>query len=78
MSRLERFWTFIDERGIVRRIVLGVAIWMTWAVSQWAMGYVEHSIRPGLDLAAIIAAVTGPVTAFGGFVFKAYLDSKTT
>lgn len=76
MKVLERFWTWIDERGIIRRVVLGTAIWMTWDVSQWAMHYVEQSTRPGIDLAAIIAAVTGPVTVFGGFVFKAYIESR--
>lgn len=72
----ERLWNWIDQRGIVRRVVLGVAIAMTWNVTVWAMHFVEHSNRPGLDLAAIIAAVTGPVTLFGGFVFKAYIESR--
>ncbi len=75
-NSLTRLWDFIDSRGIVRRVVLAIAIWMTWQVSQWAMGYVETSTRPGIDLAAIIGAVTGPVTIFGGYVFKAYIDSR--
>lgn len=78
LTWLTRWWDFIDQRGIVRRIVLGVAIWMTWAVTVWAMAFVEHSQRPGIDLAAIIGAVSAPVAAFAGFVFKAYLDSKST
>ena len=78
MKALERFWNFVDRRGVVRRMVLGAAIWMTWSVSTWAMAFVEASTRPGVDLAAIIAAVTGPVTLFGGYVFKAYIVSRAT
>lgn len=67
---------FIDQRSVVRRIVLGVAIWMTWGVSEWAMLFVNHSARSGVDLAAIVTAVTAPVTVFGGYVFKAYIESR--
>ena len=73
---LTRLWDWIDTRGVVRRIVLAVAIYMTWRVSVWAMAYVEGSTRPGADLALIIGAVTAPVTVFGGYVFKAYIDSR--
>ena len=66
----------MDKYGIVRRTVLVIAIWMTWNVSVWAMSYVMTSSRPGLDLAAIIAAVTAPVTMFATYVFKAYLESR--
>lgn len=75
-NQLTRFWDWIDTRGVIRRIVLAVAIYMTWRVSAWAMGYVEGSARPGADLALIIGAVTGPVTVFGGYVFKAYIESR--
>ncbi len=78
LSLIGRWWTFVDERGIVRRAVLGVAIWMTWRVSVWAMGYAETSPRPGVDIAAIIAAVTAPVTLFAGAIFKAYTESRTS
>lgn len=78
LSLISRWWTFVDERGIVRRTVLGVAIWMTWRVSVWAMGYAETSPRPGVDIAAIIAAVTAPVTLFAGAIFRAYTESRTS
>lgn len=75
VGKLGMFWDFLDRRGVIQIAVLGVAIWMTWRVSIWAMGYAEESERPGIDIAAVIAAVTGPVTVFGGFIFKAYVDS---
>lgn len=73
---LGQVWDFIDRRGVIRRIVLGIAIWMTWRVSVWAMGYAVDSPRPGIDIAAIIAAVTAPVTVFGGYIFKQYVESR--
>lgn len=76
MKALERFWNFIDQRGIVRRIVLGIAIWMTWSVTTWAMHFAETSARAGMDFAALVAAVTTPVTVFSGYVFKAYIESR--
>lgn len=76
MKYIDAFFSVVDKYGVVRRIVLIVAIWMTWNVSVWAMGYVTTSPRPGIDLAAIIAAVTAPVTMFATYVFKAYLESR--
>lgn len=70
------FWDFIDRRGVIRRAVLGAAIWMTWRVSAWAMWFAESSERPGIDVAAIIAAVSAPITLFAGSAFKGYLDSR--
>ena len=70
------FWDWIDKRGIVRRLVLAVAIWMTWRVSVWAMGFAAVADQPGVEVAAIIAAVTAPVTLFAGSVFKAYVESR--
>ena len=75
---LTRFWDWLDNRGVIRRVVLGVAIWMTWEVSAWSMWYAVGNARPGLEIAAIIGAVTAPVAAFGGYVFKVYLDSRAT
>lgn len=59
-----------------RIAVLGTAIWMTWAVSDWAMWFATGNARNGVEIAAIIGAVTAPICAFGGYVFKAYLDAK--
>jgi len=59
-----------------RTIVLTTAIWMTWAVSDWAMWFAVGNARNGVEIAAIIAAVTGPICAFGGYVFKTFADSN--
>lgn len=59
-----------------RTIVLGVAVWMTWAVSDWAMWFAVGNARNGVEIAAIIGAVTAPICAFGGYIFKSFVDSK--
>ena len=62
---------------MIRRVILGIAIWMTWKVSEWAMSFAINE-EISVNTAAVIAAVTSPVVAFGGYVFKAYLDSRDT
>jgi hypothetical protein len=74
-----RIWDWIDTRSIVRRIVLFVTLWMTWRVFTWAAGYAESiTLTPGLGLeaAAIISAVTAPITALQVWVFKIYSDGR--
>ena len=76
LVRASMAWDFVDNRGIIRRLVLAVAIGQTAWVTQWAMRFAETSARPGIDIAAILAAVTAPVTLFAGAVFKNYVDSR--
>lgn len=61
----------------VRFAVLVTAIWMTWAVSAWSMWFAVGNARPGLEIAAILAAVQAPVTVFATSVFRAYLESRS-
>lgn len=68
--------TIISKYVPVRLIVVSIAIWMTWLVSEWSMWYAVDNSRNGMEIAAIIAAVTAPVTMFAGYVFKAYLESR--
>jgi hypothetical protein len=60
----------------VRIIVVAVAIWMTWLASDWSMWFATGNARPGIEIAAIIAAVTSPIAVFGAYVFKAYIESR--
>jgi hypothetical protein len=75
-----RFWDWIDQRGVIRRIVLGVAMWMTFWVSVWASQFAMQALAlqlvKGLEIVALLGAVTAPVVALGGYVFKVYLDSR--
>lgn len=75
MKLIEQFWDFVDNRGVIRRAILGIAIWMTWRVSEWAMVFATNE-EISMNTAAVIAAVSAPIVAFGGYVFKSYLDSR--
>lgn len=66
----------LDRYRVTRRLTLGIAIWMTWVVSEWAMWFATGNSRNGVEIAAIIAAVTAPTTLFGGYIFKVYADSE--
>jgi hypothetical protein len=73
---VEKFWNWIDSRSIVRRIVLFVTLWMTWASFMWAAGFAESTTKSGLEVAAIIGAVTAPIAALQGFIFNVYSRSR--
>lgn len=73
---IARFWTWVDSRAIVRRIVLFVTLWMTWQAFTWAGVFAMTSDRPGMDVAAIIAAVTAPISVLQGYVFQVYTKGR--
>jgi hypothetical protein len=67
-----------DKLGLRRSIVLFVTLWMTWKAFAWAGEYAYAvSSTSGLEIAAIIAAVTAPISYLQIAVFKAYIESKT-
>lgn len=78
---LTRFWDFLDTRGVIRRAVLGVSIWMLWLQGTWANEYALKALAAGkadTGVAAIMAAISAPATLLVGYVFKQYLDSRST
>ena len=78
-SKLTQIWDFVDNRGVIRRIVLAVAIWMTFWVTVKMVDFAFMALtldRLSGNVPLIIGAVTAPVVALGGYVFKAYLDSR--
>lgn len=81
MNHLTKFWDFIDKRGVIRRIVLGVTIWMLYDAGKWGGEYASHALELGktdAGVGVIVGAVTAPATLLAGYVFKAYLESRTT
>lgn len=79
---IDRFFSWFDRRNFiaVRTVVLGVTVWMTWDVTVWAFAlsheWLDSGKGSGLELAAVIAAVTAPFTALQVWVFKLYMDAK--
>lgn len=71
-----------DERLAIRRsVVLFVTLWMTWRTFAWAAQYASQVALSGtsdgvIAAAAMIAAVTAPITYLQKAVFAAYIESK--
>ncbi|HEY6019806.1 MAG TPA: hypothetical protein VIY48_07845 [Candidatus Paceibacterota bacterium] len=74
----KRFWDWIDGRAVIRRIVLFVVLWMTWRVTVWSFEFAHDAMIAGrgMEVAAMLAAVTMPFAALQAFVFKWYSDSR--
>jgi hypothetical protein len=76
-----RFWDFVDSRGVIRRVVLGIAIYMLWVQAKWANEYALTALSHGksdASIAAIVAAISAPATMLVGYVFKTYSDSRAS
>lgn len=66
-----------NKLGIRRSTVLFVTLWMTARAFEWAATYATTtSLTSGIEAAAIIAAVTAPITYLQTAVFKAYISAK--
>lgn len=69
-----------EKLAIRRSTVLFTTLWMTWRSFTWATAYVSSvnlaDNNAALAAATMIAAVTAPIAALQGYVFKAYIDAK--
>lgn len=75
---LARFLSWSEQRNFVsvRSFVLYITLWMTWEAFQWAAAFAYAAKLDGLGTGAVIAAVTAPIAALQGFVFKIYSESR--
>lgn len=73
---IERLAKLDQLLGIRRSLVLFITLYLTWECYRWASEFAVGSDRTGIDIAAIIAAVTAPISLLQASVFKAYLESK--
>lgn len=75
---MEKFLQWADRRNFVsvRALTLYITLWMTWKAFAWAAAFAHTTTMDGLQAAAIIAAVTAPISALQGFIFKFYMESK--
>ena len=76
-QRLSEMWDFIDKRDIDKHAVSLAILYGTAIVTKWAMGFAEHGDRPGLEVAAIIAAVFAPYMALQGAAISWYFKART-
>ncbi len=78
-NELTQFWDFIDTRGVIRRGVLSVIIWMNWVAGEHAYEYALTALAVGktdAGVGAVIAAFTAPAALLAGYVFKTYAEAR--
>ena len=73
----KKFLDFIDERAVVRRLVLLFTLYMTWLGTTGAFAFAIVSKFDGMSTAAIIIAILAPLAALQGFAFNSYTNSRT-
>ena len=75
---MDKFFDWADRRNFisVRALTLYITLWMSYEAFAWAGSFAFATTKDGLQVAAIIAAVTAPIAALQGFIFKFYMDSK--
>jgi hypothetical protein len=78
----DQFIKWERQLAIRRSAVLFTTLWMTWEAFAWAKQYASALIAVGggdawVAAAAMVAAVTAPITALQVAVFKAYIDGKS-
>lgn len=71
-----RLWDWVDQRQIDKHIVSLVILMGTVIVTRWAMHFAETGNRPGLEIAAIIAAVSGPYSALQAAAIAFYFKAR--
>lgn len=74
--RASQTWDWIDNRDIDKYAVSLVILAGTSLVTRWAMRYAEHADRPGLEVAAIIAAVLAPYMALQAAAIAWYFRAR--
>ena len=74
--RAGQFWDFIDARDIDKHFVSLAILSGTILITQWAMHFATHGDRPGLEIAAIIAAVVGPYSALQAAALSFYFRAR--
>jgi hypothetical protein len=77
--RLGAVWDFIDKRDIDKHAVSVAILWGTHSIVSWAMAYANaNAARPGIEVAAIIAAVGAPYMALQAAAISFYFRARTT
>ena len=72
-----RWWDWIDKRDVDKHVVVMIVLYGTKILTDWAMAYAMlHHDKPGLEVAAVIAAVTGPYMALQTACIKFYFDAR--
>lgn len=77
MSLTARFFDFVDQRRVIRRVQIGILMWMLVDSYLWARGFAERTMMSGAELALVVGAVCWPITALMGIVYRQYDSSRS-
>lgn len=78
-ARGRDFWDFIDKRDIDKHMVSIAILYGTVLVTRWAMEFVEkndNGVMTGVEMAAVIAAVTVPYMALQAAAIAFYFRAR--
>jgi hypothetical protein len=77
-QRFSQAWDFIDKRDIDKHVTAWLSFYITWFLINWILNFVwVYPDKPGLEVAAIVAAVLMPWTPVQAAVVKWYFESRT-
>ena len=74
----KRLWDWVDQRYIVRRILLLATFWLCAHSYFWAIAFASATTKTGAEVGLIIAAVTAPISLLMGQIAKLYNDGRGT
>lgn len=74
--RASQGWDWIDGRDIDKHFVSLAILSGTVFITHWAMEFAYWSNRPGLEVAAIIAAVLAPYMALQAAAISFYFKAR--
>ena len=74
--RFSEAWDWIDKRDIDKHVVSLIILIGTAKLTAWAMHYATYADRPGIEVAAIIGAVTAPYMALQAAAIAFYFKAR--
>lgn len=74
---MSELWDWVDARDIDKHAVSVAIMIGTYKLTDWAMSYAAtHPDKSGIELAAVIAAVTGPYMALQAAAVAFYFNAR--
>lgn len=75
--RASQAWDWIDRRQVDAHVISAVVLYGSIKITGWAMDFAHHGDRPGIEVAAIIAAVVTPWSALQAAAIKFVFETRT-
>lgn len=69
-------WDWVDDRQLDCWAVTIFTGAVTWKLTDWGMDFAMRGDRPGLEVAAILAAIGGPWALLQGACVKFVFDAR--